>query len=110
MTLLRRVIMAIAFPLAVCAVGRVLIAQAVRTPPGPDSAWLHLADRVERLRVTAVLVCGDELFVGFVADFPTELAARAWEWWPTTAPERGWNGGWRTPTRRRPIAVLTAPS
>ena len=37
-----------------------------------------LADRVERLRVTAVLVCGDELFVGIAADFPTELAARAW--------------------------------
>jgi hypothetical protein len=40
MTLLRGFIVAIAMPLVVCAAGRVLIALAARTPPGPDSAWL----------------------------------------------------------------------
>ncbi len=90
--------------------GRVLIALVAQTPPGPDRARLYLADRVERLRVTAVLVCGDELSVGFAADFPTELAARAWrvvaDDSARTRPERWLEDA----TARQAYRSVTAPS
>jgi len=97
MTVFRGVIVATAFPLVTWAAGRVLIALAVRTPPGPAGARLYLADRVDR--ITAVLAYENELLMSFAADLPTEVA-----------PEPGWSGGWRTAPRSKPIAALTVPS
>jgi hypothetical protein len=78
MTPFQVLIVAMAFPLAVSAMSRGKDRLATRTPPALAGTGLYLADRVDRVRFTAVLAYRDEFLVGLAADFPTELGPRAW--------------------------------
>ena len=76
MTMSRGVIVAMVFALEVWAMGRVLTALVARTPRGPASVRLYLADRVDHLPNTSVLAYEDELLVSLAADLPTGRARR----------------------------------